>query len=363
MVATFQNGGGQRRQPRQFHRSITPGVMLVCLLWHTSITKGLELERFEFHEPHLGTIVDLTLYASDETVANQSARAAYSRIEELNRILSDYNPDSEVMRLCRTAGTGQAVKVSPELYEVLARSIEYAKATDGAFDISIGPVVRLWRTARRLKKVPAREELAEAMALVDWKQIILDPVSRTVELRKPGMLLDFGGIAKGYIADQARAVLVSKGAARCLVAVAGDIAVGDSPPGRSGWRIGIAPLDRPDGDPSRYLLLTNCSVSTAGDAFQFVEIGGVRYSHIVDPTTGLGLTRRISVTVVAPQGISADGLDTAISIVGPDRGLKLIEQSQGAAALIVTENEEHALTVFESPSLAKFLAPKEEPAQ
>lgn len=359
MVATFQNGCGQRRQPRQFHRIITAGAMLVCLMWHTSITKGVEPERFEFREPHLGTIVELTLYAPDETVANQSARAAYTRIGELNRILSDYNPDSEVMRLCKTAGTGQAVKVSPELYEVLARSIEYAKATDGAFDVSIGPVVRLWRAARRQKKVPPKADLAAAMALVDWKQIVLDPKSQTVELRKQGMLLDFGGIAKGYIADQAREVLVAKGVSRCLVAVAGDIAVGESPPGRSGWRIGIAPLDKPDGEPSRYLLLTNCSVSTAGDAFQFVEIGGIRYSHIVDPATGLGLTRRISVTVVAPQGISADGLDTAISIVGPDRGMKLIEQSQGAEALIVVENQENGLTVLESPGLAKFLAPTE----
>lgn len=325
--------------------------MLACLLWHE---RAQGADRFEFREPHLGTLVEVTLYASEETVANQSAQAAYDRIEELNRILSDYNPDSEVMQLCRTAGSGKSVKVSSELFEVLAKSIEYSKATDGAFDVTIAPVVKLWRVARRQKKLPTAEQLATARDLVDWRQIHLNPDERSVELKKPGMLLDFGGIAKGYIADQARAVLMKRGISQCLIAVGGDIAAGAAPPDRDGWRVGIAPLDKADGTPSRYLRLANCSVSTAGDTFQYVEIDGVRYSHIVDPATGLGLTRRISVTVVAPQGMSADGLDTAISIIGPDRGLKLIEQSKGAVALIVQATSD-GVTLTESPGFDKYV--------
>lgn len=330
--------------------------MSASLLWHNSITKAQTLERFEFREPHLGTIVDVTLYASNETAANESARAAFGRIEELNRILSDYNPDSEVMRLCKTAGSGEAIPVSSELFEVLSKSLELSKVTEGAFDVSVSPVVKLWRVARRQRKLPPEESLKAARTLVGWQQIQVDPVKRTVELHKAGMQLDFGGIAKGYIADQARAVLIERGHRQCLVAVAGDIAAGDPPPGRDAWRIGIAPLDKPDGEPSRYLRLVNCSISTSGDAFQFVEIDGVRYSHIVDPATGLGLTRRMSVTVVAPKGVSADGLATAVCVVGPERGLKLIEQTKGAAALIVLATDD-GLTVTESPGFAKFVAP------
>lgn len=328
--------------------------MVACQLWLTSIAKGEGPERFQFREPHLGTIVDLTLYAPSETVANDSARAAFARIEELNRILSDYNPDSEVMRLCRTAGTGQVVPVSQELFDVLAKSNEISRQTDGAFDVSIGPVVKLWRAARRQKKLPAEDQLAAARELVDWREIRLDAKARTVELRKKGMLLDFGGIAKGYIADQTRAVLVQRGIRQCLVAVAGDIAVGDAPPGRDGWRIGVAPLDKPDGQPSRYLRLANCSVSTSGDAFQFVEIAGVRYSHIVDPATGLGLTHRSSVTVVAADGATSDGLDTALSVLGPERGMKLIEKSPGTAALFVLATDDGP-SVTESSGFSKFV--------
>jgi thiamine biosynthesis lipoprotein len=196
--------------------------------------------------------------------------------------------------------------------------------------------------------------MAAARALVGWRQIRLDPVGRKVELTKPGMLLDFGGIAKGYIADQARTVLIKRGVTRCLVSVAGDIAAGEAPPDRDGWRIGIAPLDSADGEPSRYLRLANCSVSTAGDAFQFVEIDGVRYSHIVDPATGLGLTRRISVTVVASQGVMADGLDTAASILGPERGLKMIQQTKGAVGLIAIATD-MGITVTESEGFEKYL--------
>lgn len=337
---------------------VAAGAILVFLLWHPSITKAQTLERYEFREPHLGTIVDLTLYASGETVANDSARAAFARIEELNRILSDYIPDSEAMRLCQASGTGKAVPVSSELYEVLAKSVEISKATDGAFDVTVGPVVKLWRSARRLRKMPAADKLAEARLRVGWQQLILDSAARTVELRKQGMLLDFGGIAKGYIADQARVALKERGIHRCLVAVAGDIAAGDAPPERDCWRIGIAPLDKANGQPSRYLRLVNSSISTSGDAFQFVEIDGVRYSHIVDPATGLGLTRRSSVTVVAPKGISADGLATAVSILGPDRGLALIEQTKGAAALIVQATET-GLSVTESSRFAGFVLPNE----
>ncbi len=325
----------------------------LCASGSAAMAQGLH--RFEFTEAQLGTVVEVTLYAPTEALANEASQAAFGRIQELNRILSDYNPESETMRLCRTAGTGTRVKVSAELFEILSRSLALSEATDGAFDVTISPVVKLWRTARKQRQLPDPKELAAARELVGWKNVKLDKALQTVELTKPGMLLDFGGIGKGFIAQQARNVLTQRGLTRCVIAVGGDIAAGEPPPEADGWRIGIAPLDAPNGAPSRFLRLKNCSVSTAGDAFQFVEIGGVRYSHIVDPQTGLGLSQRCSVTVVATDGMMADGLDTAICILGPQRGLKLMEQHPMAAALIVVAGEKGP-TVQESPGFAKFVA-------
>jgi thiamine biosynthesis lipoprotein len=248
------------------------------------------------------------------------------------------------------------VPVSPELFEVFSHSLKYSEASDGAFDVTIAPVVKLWRVARRQRKLPDESLLSAARQLVGWKNIQLDPKARTVELRQASMSIDFGGIAKGYIADQARDVLQVRGIRQCLVAVAGDISAGDAPPNTDGWRIGVAPLDKPDGTPSRLLRLTNCAISTSGDAFQFVEIAGVRYSHIVDPATGLGLTRRSSVTVVAPKGIDADALDTTVSVLGMERGLKLIEQMKGTAALYVLAGDD-GLTTTETTGFAKFVIP------
>jgi len=331
-------------------------IAVVCLVGLAPVTRGEAAERYSFREPHLGTIVELTLYAPTETVAIDSARAAFARIRELNGILSDYSADSELMRLCARAGSGEPVPVSPDLWAVLERGVAYAEATDGAFDISIGPVVRLWRTARKSRQLPPPAELEAARQLVGWRQIQLDRQARTVLLKTSGMQLDVGGLAKGYIADQARATLTACGIRQCLVAIGGDLSLGDPPPDREFWRIGIAPLDDANGEPSRFLRLANCSVSTAGDAFQFVEIAGVRYSHIVDPRTGLGLRDRMSVTVVAPDGILADGLDTAVCLVGVERGLALIEKSRGSAALIVMATDT-GRRVIESPGLGRWLAP------
>ena len=327
-------------------------TVLLCLGGSGAMAQTLE--RFEFSKPLLGTVVEVTLYAPTETVATEAASAAFARIAALNRVLSDYNSDSEVSRLCQTAGTGMKVEVSAELFEMLSRSASLSEATDGAFDVTISPVIKLWRIARKERQLPDPQQLAAARELVGWKNVKLDAETRTVELLRPGMQLDFGGIAKGYIAEQARDVLTKRGLTRCLIAIGGDIAAGSPPPEEDGWRIGVAPLDKPAGPPSRLLRLKNCSVSTAGDAFQFVEIDGVRYSHIVDPKTGLGLTERCSVTVIATEGATADGLDTAVVLVGPERGLKLIEHFKDNAALIVVAGDDGP-SVRESPGFAKFV--------
>ena len=301
----------------------------------------------------MGTTFRIVLYAADEASASKAAKAAFARVAELNAIMSDYQPTSELMKLCEKAG-GSPVEVSVDLYEVLQKAQAFAKLTDGAFDISISPVVRLWRKARRTCVMPKADEIKKALDLVDYRKIRLDPKGRTVQLLLMGMLLDLGGIAKGYAADAALAVLRQHGIARALVAAGGDIAVGDAPPDAPGWKIGIAPHTKPDATPDHYLLLKNAGVSTAGDSEQFVEIAGKRYSHIVDPKTGVGLVGRRSVTVIAPNATISDGLDTGLCVLGVERGLKIVEARDDVAALFVFETEKGVETTA-SKRFAKYL--------
>lgn len=299
-----------------------------------AVEPGLVPDRFEFTETHMGSQFKIILYSADGETARRASRAAFARVAALDATLSDYQPESELMRLCRQSG-GPPIRVSADLFEVLARSRAMFERTGGAFDVTIAPVGRLWRRARRDHKLPRPDLLARALELVGSDDMRLDDKARTVQLVKPGMKLDVGGIAKGFASDEAVKVLKRHGIDRALVAAAGDIVVSGPPPGLEGWTIGIGPLESPGATPSRYLAMKNAAVSTSGDAERFVEIDGRRYAHIVDPRTGLGVVDRSSVTVIAPDGATADSLATSVYILGPARGLALVEAIEGAAALIV----------------------------
>ncbi len=327
-------------------------LIVFAALGGVNAVAGPALQQYTFSEPHMGTLFKVVLYAPDEASAKKAARAAFERVAELNRIMSDYLADSELMRLCKKAG-GPPVAVSTELCDILHKAEKFSAMTDGAFDVTVSPVVRLWRHARRTGQLPDPEALKKALALVDYRKIRLDPNGRTVQLLLAGMLLDLGSIAKGYAADAALAVLRQHGITRALVAAGGDIAVGDAPADAPAWKIGIAPLKNPDAPPERYLRLVNASVSTAGDAEQFVEIDGKRYSHIIDPKTGVGLIGRRSVTVVAPNATTSDALDTAIAVMGQARGLEFAER-HGLAALLTFETERGVETTM-SKGFAKYI--------
>lgn len=310
---------------------------------HAAARRDAALKRFEYSEPHMGTMFRIVLYAPDASAAGRASTVAFARVAELDNIMSDYKPTSELMQLSARAGS-PPVKVSADLYRVLEAGERLAERSDGAFDATVGPEVRLWRRTRRRHELPDPVRFERARELVGYKLLKLDPRQRTAQLLKPGMLLDLGGIAKGYAADEALAVLKRFGISSALVAAAGDIAVGDPPPGKPGWRIEVAPLNPESRNGAagsrRYVVLHNAGVSTSGDEEQHVEIGGVRYSHIVDPKTGRALTGHQSVTVVARDDFAADGLATAVSVLGPERGLKLIEGTHGAGVLFVKQTED-----------------------
>ncbi len=279
----------------------------------------------------MGTEFRITIDA-EKVIGDKAASLAFARAKELDDKLSDYKADSELMRLCDKAGTGP-VKVSDDLFMVVTEAQRIAKASDCAFDITIGPIVRLWRLARRTRELPVENELNAAMEKVGYTKVRLDPDRKTIALAESGMKLDLGGIAKGFAAEEMIKVLRDNGCPRALVAAGGDIVAGDAPMGAAGWSVSIAALEPSEQTPT--ILLANAAISTSGDAEQYVEIAGKRYAHIVNPKTGLGLTDRFAVTVLAKNGATADALATAAAVLGPERGLKLIETFPGASARFV----------------------------
>ena len=296
----------------------------------------LPLHRYEYDFVAMGMKYHLVVYAPDERTVARALEQVEARVRQLDRVMSDYHTESELSQLCEHSGPGKPVRLSPELYEVLDHSLELSRETGGAFDVTVGPVIQLWRTARRTKTLPPPKLLKEARDRIGWEAVHLDPLARSAELNRDGMQLDLGGIAAGYACDEAMRILQSHGLPRVLIDASGDVLVGDPPPDREGWTVTVAGLSGGATEPgSRTILLRNAAITTSGDARQFVEIEGQRYSHIVDPQTGLGLTRRSSTTVIAPTGWQADSYATAVNVLGSKAGIPWIETQLNCSALIV----------------------------
>jgi FAD:protein FMN transferase len=289
--------------------------MLMAAPAAAAMAAGGQVPRpFESSQVHMGLPVRILLHAPDAGRAQSATAAAFARIAALDRMMSDYRPDSELRRL--EAGGTAWTPVSPDLLEVLTTAVTIARATDGAFDPTVGPLVQLWRASRKSGKLPAPDALEAARALVGWRHLEIDRGRGAIRLAKPGMRLDLGGIAKGYILQQALRTLRQAGLGRALIDTGGDIIVGSGPPGLAGWRIDAADADAVFRQ--RASQLTNAALATSGDESQFVEIDGVRYSHIVDPRTGLGLTHQVTARVIARDGAIADALATALAVMGPE---------------------------------------------
>ena len=310
-----------------------------------SAGRAPSLSRFESSEQHMGTTFTVVLYAPDAAGAARAAGAAFARIAGLDARLSDYRQNSEAMRLTRDA-VASPVRVSDDLYRVLSLSLAMSSRTGGAFDVTVGPLSHLWRRARRQSELPDAGDVDAARAVSGSALVHLDAASRSVKVARPGMRLDFGGIAKGYAADRSLDALRDMGIRRALVVAGGDVAAGEPPPGERGWRVAIAPFDTATPGATRSLTLATAAVSTSGDAEQWVEIGGVRYSHILDPRTGRPLTGHRQATVVARDAATSDMLATALCVLG-EEGLRLADRTPGAAAMIgVTEGAGDVRWVF-----------------
>lgn len=312
-------------------------LVAVIVAWCLAALTGCapQVQRYQYTQKHMGVEFGMVLYAPSAEAAELASQAAYARIAELDALLSDYDPASELSKLSQSSGSGTAFKVSPDTMVVLRHALEVSRKSDGAFDVTIGPCTRLWRKARRDGALPSPELLEEARNAVGWQHVKLDEAGSTVTLEQPHMRLDLGALAPGYAADEAMRLLRKQGIRSALVDASGDVVLGDAPPGQKGWKVALAPLDPQRPKPSMTLYLSKCSISTSGDLFRFVEIGGKHYSHLIDPRTGLGVTDRRTTTVIAPTGITSDALASAVYVMGPKAGLSLVEQTPEAAAIVV----------------------------
>jgi thiamine biosynthesis lipoprotein len=255
--------------------------------------------------------------------------------------MSKYKSDSEISELNRE-GFGRAVKVSKSTYEVLQKSIEFSKLTGGAFDVTVGPLVDLWHSAEDANFIPADAELQQARSRVGYGKLILDANEESIRFTVEGMEVDLGGIAKGYAIDKAVEAMRKGGAVGGMVDIGGEIRCFGSPPaGQNKWRIGLQDPDKAKdgfdaGTPLLVLNLTDAAVATSGHYRRFVTIGGKRYSHIVDPESGHSSESLASVTIICPNAIDADALSTAVTVMGKEKGLALIEQTPGVEAILIT---------------------------
>ncbi|QDT65037.1 FAD:protein FMN transferase [Calycomorphotria hydatis] len=311
-------------------------VLGLVITTSAAIAEENSLKRFEFQEIRMGVPFRIIMYVEGREVANSASKEVFARIRELDLTCSDYDPDSELNQL-KKSPVGHSTPISDDLGRVLNRGLCLAEKTGGTFDPTIGPLTRLWRRARRAKQLPDKGTLQASRNAVGHHHLQIDHHNSryTATLKQTEMAFDLGGIAKGFAADEGLVTLKKHGITRALIDASGDLAIGEAPPDKAGWTIGIAALKSPDAEPVEAIVVEHCGVATSGDAYQYIEIDGTRYSHIVDPHTGYGLTNRCSVTVIAKDGTAADAYASALSVMGPKAGIEFAYRTKDLDAYFV----------------------------
>lgn len=284
-------------------------------------------QRFSFTEQKMGAPFTIVFYAPDSASANQLARQCFRLVDSFVLIFSDYLDSSELSRLTTAAGKElQPIPVSPALMDILLLSKTGYEKSGGAFDITIGPLSALWRAARKSKQFPTDEAVQAAKRLVGFNNLRIDTLHKTVLFLQSGIQLDLGGIAQGYIAQKVMDFLQARQVTNALVNASGDIVTSGPPPGLPGWTVGVNMPQHNKDLLEKKLLLQHKAVTTSGDLYQYMEHGGKKYSHIIDPRTGYGVTFHRNITVIANDGATADWLATACSILPIRKTKKIIRQ-------------------------------------
>lgn len=311
------------------------GVLVVILLAGCGSIRSSELPVVvKRAQMHMGTLVSITAVAPGKEIAQASIEAGFHEIQRLEQLLSTWIQASELSQVNAAAGK-RPVAVGPETLELVLRSLEMAGLTEGGFNIAVGPAVEAWSVTDR-QRIPSDAELQALKPLVDWSAIQVDRTARTIFLPRPGMRIDVGGIGKGYAADRVVDVMRKAGAQGGVVALSGDIKTFGDLPGMNGFPAGIR-HPRQEGALVATIDLKNEAISTAGDYERYFEQEGVRYHHILDPQSLQPARKCQSVTVIAAEGTVADGLDTGIFVLGPERGMALVERLPDVEAVIIDD--------------------------
>jgi thiamine biosynthesis lipoprotein len=325
-------------------------ILLICQY------SRAQQQRFSFTASKMGSPFTIILFADDSVTAKSLAAHCFALTDSLVAMLSDYIDSSELNRLCARAGSGEWFSCSSVLYEIMEQSKFAYEKSAGSFDISLGPLTRLWRKARKENRFPAAGEIKEKKAITGFNKIQFDPAKHAVRLLQTGMQLDLGGIGQGYIAQKVIDYLKDQQIQNALADVSGDIVCIGTPPGKKGWTVAVnIPENEHDLLPQQ-LLISNLSVTTSGDLFQYIEHGGRRYSHIVDPATGYGVTSQKNVTVIAADGTTADWLTKACTILSIKQAKRLAENLH--AAVLITTIKQGKLVYYTSRGFADYWSRK-----
>ncbi|MDD5063212.1 MAG: FAD:protein FMN transferase [Phycisphaerae bacterium] len=305
----------------------------------------------------MGTFARVVAVAADSNTAKGCIEDAFAEIKEVEKLMNYHKSDSEISELNRD-GFARAVRVSKSTYEVIEKSVRFSKLSSGAFDVTVGPLVDLWHSAEEANSLPSDAELQRVHSKVGCDKLIRDANERSVRFAAKGMRVDLGGIAKGYAIDKAVEAMQKGGAAGGMVDIGGEIRCFGSPPaGQNIWRIGLQDPVANDvmnaGKPLFILRLTDSAVATSGHYHRFVTIGGKKYSHIINPESGHSSESLASVTIICPSAADADALSTAVSVMGREKGLALIETIPDAEAILITSPPEYK--VIKTSGAEKFI--------
>ncbi|WP_432673065.1 FAD:protein FMN transferase [Flavobacterium sp. SM2513] len=294
------------------------------------------MEKFSKSQKLMGNIFTITVVSDNPTFAAENIQIAIEEIQRIEAIFTTYNIDSQTNLINDNAGI-TPVKVDEEVFDLIQRSLHISKITQGAFDISYGCIDKsLWNFDKTMTSLPSSEMALKMVHLINYNNIILNPETQTVFLKEKGMRIGFGGIGKGYAAEMARKILIKNQVESGIINASGDLTAWGFQPNGKPWTIGIANPDVPI-DAFSYLEISNKAIATSGNYEKFVTINGKKYSHTIDPKTGLPITGIKSVTVISNNAEFADAMATPIAVMGIENGLFLVNQIPELYCIIIDE--------------------------
>ena len=318
---------------KQYLLKIT--LLVISTIFASSFNYCIAQVVYKKQTTLMGSVFNFTVVDKDSATAALHFREAISEIDRIENLISEWRPETQISKVNQNAGI-KAVKVDQEVFDLTKRAIAYAKMTDGAFDISIAALDEIWKFDGSMDTLPSAEAVKKSVENVGYQNIILDSINCTIFLAKKGMKIGFGSIGKGYAADEGKKMIMAKGITAGIVNASGDMATWGKQPDGKPWVVGITnPFKR--NRIYKKIRLKDNAVVTSGSYEKFAEIDGVRYSHIINPKTGLPAIGLISVTVVGPDAEFANALSTSIMVLGKKEGLKLLKKYPDYKGILIQD--------------------------